>query len=100
MQQQSPLAKTQRYEQQQLFYTDRLQRTFKQLLYQASQRLEGFNRSLTALNPSSVLERGFTLIEGGDGIITSIDHVQTNDHVSIRFKDGVAESTITTKRRN
>ena len=99
MQQQSPLAKTQRYDQQLTYYSDRLQRTYLQALQQAQNRLDGLNRSLTALNPNAVLERGFTLIETGDTLITSIDQINEQDTITIRFKDGVADSTITKKRR-
>jgi len=100
MQQQSPLAKTQRYEQQQLFTTERLQQAYRHVLTKVEHRLESMKRSLNALNPNAVLDRGFTLIETGESVITSVQQVKENDAVTIRFKDGSAESTITKTRRN
>ena len=99
MQQQSPLAKTQRYEQQQLYFTERLQRNYHQLLTKVEHRLESMKRSLSALNPNAVLERGFTLIEANERVITSVEQIQEQDTVTIRFKDGSADSMITKKRR-
>lgn len=100
MQQQSPLAKTQRFEQQQMYVTDRLQRVYRQQLDKIEHKLETMHRSLAALNPNAVLDRGFTLLERENHVITSIDQINENDTVTIRFKDGSADSMITKKRRN
>lgn len=99
MQQQSPLAKTQRYEQQQLYFTERLQRNYHQVLTKVEHRLESMKRSLSALNPNAVLERGFTLVEANERVITSVEQIQEQETVTIRFKDGSADSMITKKRR-
>lgn len=68
------------------------------ILEQCRNRLDREKERLFAYDPQRTLERGFTLITGGDGtIITKPHQVETGDAVSIRFADGTVQAEITGK---
>jgi len=68
------------------------------ILEQCRNRLDREKERLFAYDPQRTLERGFTLITGGDGTIVTKPHqVETGDAVSIRFADGTVQAEITGK---
>ncbi len=53
---------------------------------------------LGALNPYSVLERGYSFVAGSDGkAVTSVKGLQTGSVITVRMRDGRAEAQITGK---
>lgn len=55
----------------------------------AEQQLKNMEQHLAALNPLSILERGYSAVSGADGkLIRSISQVSINDLLDIRLKDG------------
>lgn len=61
-------------------------------------RLEREGERLHAYSPQKTLERGFALIGGDRGhMITSLNEIEPEDAVSIRFSDGTAYAKITGK---
>ena len=60
--------------------------------------LEREGERLRACNPQNVLERGFALItKGSKEIVTNSTDVQTDDMITIRFRDGAIGATVTGK---
>ncbi len=55
---------------------------------------------LNAMNPLSVLSRGFTITEKNRELVKSINSLRDGDTVSILFKDGKADATVTHAERN
>lgn len=58
------------------------------------QRLERMCIKLDALNPSGVLERGYTCVSAGGRILTSVAELKVGDCVNIQFRDGNALAEI------
>ncbi len=58
----------------------------------ANQRLTALTRTLNAVNPLNVLERGFTAAFTKDGkkLLRKIEQIHTGDTLNIRFVDGFA----------
>ncbi len=56
----------------------------------ASGRLERAGRLLETLSHRSVLERGYALVHGPDGLIQSVEGVKPGALLSLEFKDGRA----------
>ncbi len=55
---------------------------------------------LNALNPLSVLSRGYTFVSGREGkILKSAKDVKKDDEVTLRFKDGEAKAQVTSVHR-
>ena len=61
--------------------------TYKTGLLRA--KLEGLAANLSALNPYSVLKRGYAIVSTPSGrIISSINQVSSNDNIQVRVSDG------------
>jgi exodeoxyribonuclease VII large subunit len=55
---------------------------------------------INALNPLSILSRGFATITSEQGItVKSINDIENNSKINIRFSDGRAYATIESKER-
>ena len=59
------------------------------------QSMERVVASLAALNPLSVLSRGYALVQTEEGrVIPAAAHLSVGDRVSLRFTDGTARATV------
>ncbi len=63
-------------------------------------RIEGLNGKINALNPESILERGYSLTMRNDKIISSINNINEDDVISTIVKDGEIKSKVKEKRKN
>ena len=64
-------------------------------------RLDELTASLRAMNPASVLERGYAIVRQGDAIVPRADAVDASKPVRVRFSDGEIAADITEiKQRN
>lgn len=73
---------------------DRLQRTLPAALERARIRLNNASTSLRALNPESVLERGYAIVSNRKGIVSRVSGSAAGDEIAIRFSDGDIRATI------
>ena len=64
----------------------------------ARTRLEHARRSLRALNPEAVLDRGYAIVEGRSGLVTGVGRIAPGDGVTVRLADGAFEAEITSLR--
>lgn len=51
--------------------------------------------SLFALDPASILQRGYSVISKNDATVNSVEELNPGDKVKIRFKDGILNAEIT-----
>ncbi len=75
----------------------RLARSIEQIASRKSYQFEILKTALTALNPLTLMDKGFAVISKGDKVITSINQVEMNEQISIRLKDGRLSAKITEK---
>ncbi len=62
-------------------------------------RLDELTASLRAMNPASVLERGYAIVRQGDAIIPRADAVDATKPVFVRFSDGEITAVITENKQ-
>jgi len=92
----SPLPQVQRLEQAQL----RWRRAGSEHLRGTRERLVALAQNLTHLNPQAVLERGYAIVAASDGtIVQDARQVNDGDAVALTFARGVADATITGRRK-
>jgi exodeoxyribonuclease VII large subunit len=73
----------------------RLTQCLNHILQQERLRLSAMDQRLAAVNPESVLKRGYALIEKkGKGLVTSAAELMPQDSVRILMADGNVEATI------
>ena len=63
------------------------------------QALGNYIHLLNAYSPLAVMERGYNLVYSEGKVITSVDDVEIDTTVSIRFKDGEADARLIDKRK-
>ena len=61
----------------------------------ARTRFRHAEASLRALDPVAVLERGYAIVEGAEGIVDSVSRASVGERLSIRLKDGRLGAHIT-----
>lgn len=76
-------------------YYERCEAAQVEKLQTLRRRLDKTNIKLEALNPSGVLERGYTCVSAGGKILTSVGELAPGERVNIRFRDGSAQAEIT-----
>ncbi len=75
----------------------RLERAIRERGARAATGLAGLEAKLSALDPLSVLERGYSLVRRADGrLVRSSDDVADGDVVDLRFRSGRASAEIKT----
>ena len=74
-------------------YGGRLAAVQPRLLQQQSQEIEGLWRVLENLSYKKVLQRGFAVVRGPAGAITSAEAVGPGDPLRLEFADGEAAAT-------
>lgn len=55
---------------------------------------------LEALNPEKILKLGYSIVEKNKKIVSSIENIELNDRLNIRFTDGVAVGRIEEVKKN
>ncbi|WJP96906.1 exodeoxyribonuclease VII large subunit [Macrococcus bovicus] len=90
----------------QLFRSDEKEMSLqmKQLLdrkmNKAAHQLDLQSRLLNSLNPTGILERGYSIVRNKKGIVSHIDALSTNEDISIQLSDGTAEATVNSVKEN
>ena len=55
---------------------------------------------LEALNPEKILKLGYSIVEKNKRIVSSIENIELNDRLNIRFTDGIAVGRIEEVKKN
>ena len=75
-----------------------LDRGVGQALLQRKQTVASVAGKLQALNPLSVLSRGYATISRDGASITSVKQINDNDTLDIRFADGSVRATVSQRK--
>ncbi|MGC8593990.1 MAG: exodeoxyribonuclease VII large subunit [Candidatus Kryptoniota bacterium] len=78
-------------------FVRRLQTRMEHYVETTTQRVNSAESHLIALSPDSILNRGYAIIEGSNGIIDSATSLIIGDSARIHMHDGSVDSTITGK---
>ncbi len=79
---------------------NRLMLSFSKVSGDASVKLEKLLSKLAALDPLTVLKRGFSVAEKDGKTINSVEDLSVNDNVKLKLSDGVASCVVTAVERN
>ncbi|MCM3088862.1 exodeoxyribonuclease VII large subunit [Bhargavaea ginsengi] len=71
-----------------------LKRAAKETVQRQGRTLDSAVRTLQALNPLSVMDRGYSLVRSGDRVIKSAGELDAGDKVSISFRDGTIDAIV------
>ncbi len=75
----------------------RLDRSLERALQTSTARASALHARLYALSPLAVLDRGFALVQGADGVVVrSVAQLAAGDRVTTRLSDGVFTSRVET----
>ena len=80
---------------------ERLNAAMPAIVQNRRHRLDALSASLRALNPESVLERGYAIVRQEGGIVPRAGAVDETKPIRVRFSDGeIAANVIEIKQRN
>lgn len=80
--------------------TDKLYKAFQDRIKQDREKFIQLNAKLLALNPMSVLNRGYGAIcDSENRVISTVNSVEINDNINIMLSDGRISATVTKKER-
>lgn len=97
---QMPLATVQLEQQRVANVTARLENAMRKLVDQKASQFDRAIRTLSALNPLSVMERGYSIVYNKERqVIMSTNDVETTDDVTIHVADGQITATVTAIQR-
>ena len=77
--------------------TDRLYKSFQNIINNSKAKLTNNISKLDALSPLKVLSRGFAVTEHNGKVITSINSVETGDNLTLTLTDGKLNCTVNSK---
>lgn len=79
-------------------YTNRLKSAFSDVFNNKKIDFSKINSKLYALNPMSVLSRGYSYVTDGDGkIVNSINKVNVDEEININVQDGTITAKVISK---
>ena len=73
----------------------RLDMAMPAIMKRERHRLDALAASLRALNPESVLERGYAVVRQGNAIVTKIGAVKADAPIRVRMADGELSANVT-----
>lgn len=74
--------------------TEQLNRSIQGLVEQQKSAFNSVVRTLEALNPLALMNRGFSVTYSGDKVVKKAEELAVDDTISIKFQDGVAEAKV------
>ncbi|WP_010303157.1 exodeoxyribonuclease VII large subunit [Kurthia senegalensis] len=92
---QMPMRKLALEQQRQKHATYQLQMNMQRMLSKKRQQFQTNIRTLNALNPLSVMERGFSIVYNNkDDVVMSVQQVATEEQITIQVVDGQIDATV------
>ncbi|MBS4536210.1 exodeoxyribonuclease VII large subunit [Clostridium sp. D2Q-14] len=89
-----PLYYINQYKQRLDFEFKKLINTEQILINDRKNKLKNIKEQLNNLNPTSILERGYTYVENNKNIIKSVSRINKHDEIFIHFKDGIVKANV------
>lgn len=74
--------------------TERLDSELSALLSRKREALSRLATELNAINPLALLSRGYSMVQKGGAVVSSVSEISEGDTVSISFSDGSANAKI------
>ena len=97
----SPTAKTERMRLSLTYKQEELARSIRQITERAALRLSRSAERLNALNPLSILSRGYSVAEKESGeVISSVEQLQVGEHIRLFLSDGEVTAQILSRSSN
>ncbi len=75
-------------------YNERAKRAISALLQKGRSDLSASAEKLTAMNPLSVLARGYSITERGGCPVSSVNDLSINDDINIKLSDGAVVASV------
>jgi exodeoxyribonuclease VII large subunit len=75
-----------------------LNRAVEKTLLQKRQGIASLSGKLQALNPLSILSRGYATVSRDGASITSVKQINDNDTLDIRMADGSVRATVSQRK--
>ncbi|WP_162146915.1 exodeoxyribonuclease VII large subunit [Acholeplasma granularum] len=94
---QHPQTKIDNYKDKINLYYNQLLKNYKVNVTYKILKTQSLNDKLDSLNPLRVMERGYALTTKDNKVITSINQISIDDHLSIQFKDGMTNVKVISK---
>lgn len=82
------------YEQQTLQLTERMERQMKHQLLVQTQQLNHKDQLLKSLNPTGILNRGYSIVRTTKGIVSSVSELSIDEQIEVQISDGTINATI------
>ncbi len=76
------------------FALSRMENGMERIVSAAGERLGNVCASLSALNPLAVLARGYSVVSGDSGIVSSVKNIRAGERIRIQFADGCAAAEV------
>ena len=73
----------------------RLDQSMDSAIKNSAQQLSSAMRTLDALSPLKIMDRGYTISYKGDQVVKSVEQVELGDQLIIAMQDGKLEATVT-----
>lgn len=80
--------------------TERLTRSAQQDVRMKSDRFHASVRMLKALNPLTIMERGYSIVYKDNEVVNSTELLEVGKEIRIRLQDGTADATIQSIKMN
>ncbi|SHJ59268.1 Exodeoxyribonuclease VII large subunit [Clostridium cavendishii DSM 21758] len=64
----------------------------------SKERIQNLNALLKAYNPTNILEKGYSIVQGKNGVIKSVDEVNIEDSLNVKLRDG--NLTVVVKKKS
>ncbi len=80
--------------------TERLTRAVHQDVRIRSDRFHASVRMLKALNPLTIMERGYSIVYQNNEVANSVKTIEVGTNIQIRLQDGTAEATVQSIKMN
>ncbi len=76
-------------------YSDGMYNSVSRSYMLERQRLTAAASKMDAFNPFKVLSRGYSIAEGSNGVIKTVNDVKSGDNITLRVSDGFIDCTVT-----
>ena len=76
-------------------YSDSMYNSVSRSYMLERQRLTAAASKMDAFNPFKVLSRGYSIAEGSNGVIKTVNDVKSGDNITLRVSDGFIDCTVT-----
>lgn len=80
-------------------YQERIENTMSLLLREEREKLNMFSNSMANLNPFSVLERGYSLAQKDNILVSKVEDVSLGDKIDLMVSDGSIECEVINSRK-